>query len=281
MLSANLFYVFRPGVDEYQFALDTAVTPYAGGYVAGADYLNVVNTPGTSLAYSGLANQLLLGMAMEDTSYPLATGQTAKNRVGFGNQIYKVAVTGASSAAVANFRTVYLNADDYTHTLTRPTRGHEIGRILEWVTGTTCWVEGWPSWGHYILDLVGGSRELICIGQIGCTGTTGNVLTGIPMQHHGRIVDFFGIVATKATDVDVAIDINLELDGTNLTGGVVSWVAASAIAAKLAGTAITGITNEYHEGSLLDVEATYGTAGTASDPGILNLYIVVQKLPGQ
>jgi len=103
------------------------------------------------------------------------------------------------------------------------------------------------------------------------------MLTGIEAPHHGRITRVYGIVSRAATDADVDIDINLEIDGTNLTGGVIEYLFSDAIGTKKAGTAITddGL-NAFHEGSLIDVEAVVNTAGTATDVGQMAIYAEVQ-----
>jgi hypothetical protein len=217
--------------------------------------------------------QIPLGFAWSGVTGNTGASPIPEAQIDAGDTYERVAVTGAGSVADQG-RLVFMS-DDATWTLTRPTLGTPQGMIVRWYTSTTCLVLRFGTSTLAAIAIAGSGQYTWHLGIVGGTGTTGNMLTGIVAPHHGRITSVYGIVVTELTDADVAIDINLEIGGTNVTGGVISWVSASAIGAKLAGTAVTAA-NEFHEGDLIDVEATYGTPGTDPDPGLLNLYATVQ-----
>jgi len=74
------------------------------------------------------------------------------------------------------------------------------------------------------------------------------------------------------------LDVNLEVDGTNLTGGVIEWVLADSNGDKKAGTAVTDDgANLFHQGDLIDVEVAMNTASTA---GLMGIYAEVLAQPG-
>jgi hypothetical protein len=108
---------------------------------------------------------------------------------------------------------------------------------------------------------------------------SGNVATGILMPCHGRFLTVYGQVARIPTDADTSHSFNLEIGGTNVTGGVVTWLFSDALGAKLAGTDVTAA-NEFHSGDALDIEVVVNTAGTATDPGLMNLFATYETLPG-
>ena len=70
--------------------------------------------------------------------------------------------------------------------------------------------------------------------------------------------------------------VDVELDGTDVTGGVVTVATGDAIGDKKAGTAITAA-NEFAEGALLDVEFVVGTQMTA---GRFDLFVTVAPTIG-
>ena len=72
------------------------------------------------------------------------------------------------------------------------------------------------------------------------------------------------------------VDYNLEIGGTNVTGGVVTIADGDVQGDKKSGTAITGAA-VFHEGDLIDVEAVVGTANTG---GRFDLFAKVIRKPG-
>lgn len=107
----------------------------------------------------------------------------------------------------------------------------------------------------------------------------GNIRTAYPLRGKGlcKIVDFFAMVSVVTTDTAAAATLNLEIDGTNVTGGVITLGDADTapspdtLGGKFAGTAITAA-NTFVDSASLDVEAASVTAYT---DGQIDLYIVI------
>jgi hypothetical protein len=104
-------------------------------------------------------------------------------------------------------------------------------------------------------------------------------MTGIGAPCHGRILSVYAQCVEANTDADVSSTINLEIAGTNVTGGVVTLAFGDTEGDKKAGTDVTAA-NIFHEGDAIDVELTVGTAGTNTDPGLYNLFVEYETLPG-
>lgn len=228
---------------------------------------------GRVLPWTSAAFQIPLGFAWSGATGDTSASPIVEAQIDAGDTFERVAVTGTSSVADQG-RIVYLS-DDNTFTVTRPTLGHPAGMIVRWYTGTTCLVLRFGASTLASIAMSGLAQYTWFLGVVGCQGSTGNMLTGIEAPHHGRFTSLYGIVINQATDANVDISVNLEIGGTNVTGGVVNWLFSSAVGAKLAGTAITAL-NEFHEADLIDVEAVYNVAGTSTDTGLLGLYAEVQ-----
>jgi hypothetical protein len=190
----------------------------------------------------------------------------------------KVLVTGATAQATDFLKYVYAT-DDGTFTLTRPTLGVPIGVVWEFVSGTTCWVYFLGFEAMLVMQSAGNGAQSMYIGTVTAGATAGNVATGIVMPHRGRITSVYGVVIQPGTDVDYDMDVNFEIDAVDVTGGVIDWKFSDALGVKKSGTAVTG-TNKFQEGSLIDLEATIQTAGTAADPGKLAVYMNYIREPG-
>ncbi len=198
-----------------------------------------------------------------------------------------VAVAGLASSSFQADCLKYVYAPDdnmpASLTLTRPAVPNQtpVGIVWKGVSATQCYVLMFGFRTRLLLDMQGGPVRTVCIGNVGVGITgSGTLLTGIKMHGHGRISDTFAICTVGPTGADVDIDLNLEIDGTNVTGGVIECITADVAGDKKAGTAITESTSEFHHGDLLDREGTVNTAGTAADPGSYAVYITVEYLPG-
>jgi hypothetical protein len=269
---------------KQQVQVVNAATIYSGAHVAlcGIDHATTANR-GRVKPFAALASEIpfgwhvfqeVLGNTSPGTGVPIPEGE-----VFLGARLYQgVTVTGVAGNQTDVGQEVFLS-DDNTWTLTRPALGVPMGIIVRSVSATTCDVYMF-SWETIMALMLGGAAKYTWhLGSVTPTGGTGNALTGIVAPHHGKIVDFYGIVACDATDADVDISLNLEIGGVNVTGGVITWLFSDVYGVKKSGTAITAL-NVMHEGDLIDVEAVYNAAGTATDPGLLNLYATVQIVPG-
>lgn len=191
----------------------------------------------------------------------------------------RVTVTGAASRADI-LKPIFVT-DNQTMTLTRPSDDAEVcGCIIEWHTSTTCDVLLFGLVAQLVLGMAGGNRQIFELGHYDNAAlVTGNIVTALPMPFHGKFISLHGIVETAFTGSGGTADVNLEIGGTNVTGGVltVSTAAGGTIGTKLDATAITAA-NEFHEGDTVDVEVS-NTGGTQT-AGRVRLYAVVERLPG-
>lgn len=194
-----------------------------------------------------------------------------------------LAVAGLASSdfQADNLKYVYATADG-TFTLTRPSAPNRTpcGMVICGKTASVCDVLMFGAVTQAVIAACGSNIRTIpiaCVG-VGITGS-GNLATGIKLSGHGKILETYAVCLIGPTDADVDIDANLEIGGTNVTGGVIELIAADVAGDNKAGTAITAA-NEFHDGDLLDIEGVVNTAGTASDPGLYQVYITVEYLPG-
>lgn len=232
---------------------------------------------GRAQAYAAAADDIPLGFKIE----AVQTGDTTASPItrtiaDLEPRIMRtVPVTGLAGTFADVGQQVFAS-DDATFTLTRPTRGLPFGVIVDFEDGTNATVFFFGFETLCVLALAGSGKELWNLGMISAERTaSGNVLTGIVAPHKGRFVNFYGIVARDATDADVDQDLNLEIDGVDVTGGVIEYLFSDATGVKKQGTAITAL-NIFHEGSLIDVDSVVNTAGTAADPGAMNLYAEIE-----
>ena len=216
---------------------------------------------------AGLTTKKVLGATTTKVEMPMDSGRTI---------IRKATVTGASSQADVGKYVYSADDDPTTFTLTRSAPDMALGVIVRWRTSTTCDVLLLGFVDQYIRSGAG-MRETINLGLAsGIFSSGGNAQTGIKMSRHGKIVEVFGCVIERLAGSGDDLDINLEIDGTNVTGGVVEWLRADAIGAKKSGTSVTAA-NEFHEGDLIDIEVAVNNAGTA---GLMQVWGVVEWLPG-
>jgi len=215
---------------------------------------------------------------MSDTETLNATSGTSNARFNSEPTVYKgVSVTGAS-ARTDVLKYCYLTDDD-SWSLTRPTLGCPNGIIIDFDT-VTFDVLTFGIVGQILLHASGAAQELMFLGHYDWVAIAdGDIRTGIAMPYHGEFLDVFAMVDIACTGSGGTCDVNLELGGTNVTGGVVtvSTAAGGTKGAKLAGTAITAA-NVFHEGDLLDIECA--SAATTRTTGTFDLYATVLKKPG-
>lgn len=249
---------------------------YVGSRVA-------LNSSGYLVPFSGAAGQKLLGIVLDTEkqheSQTRLKGDTGLSPVPeatvyIGEFIQeKIAVTGVAAITDVG-KVVFLNDDDNTLTLTRPTRGSVYGIISRWYSSTTCDI---LVFSQATRDSAAGQTDLLYLGSFDCdTITAADIRTGIPMPFRGKIIDVFAMIDIAPTGGGGTALINLEIDGTNVTGGVVTVATGDAKAAKKSGTSVTG-NNTFNEGSLLDVEASTVTDMTA---GRFDLFAKVERLVG-
>lgn len=214
-----------------------------------------------------------------DTSVtPIVNGRV----YAMGQIVNDCPVAGTLAGTVADHQKFVYATTDVTFTITRPSAPNRtpVGIIETYKTTTTADVYFFSRVEMLQMALAGSNIRTIpiaCVG-VGITGS-GNLATGIKLSGHGKILETYAVCLIGPTDADVDIDANLEIGGTNVTGGVIELITADVAGDNKAGTAITAA-NEFHDGDLLDIEGVVNTAGTASDPGLYQVYITVEYLPG-
>lgn len=257
-------------------------------FALGTPTHGTASSRGQGMPWSGVAGEFLCGRwNTGKTTGDLADTPTSTGSPTIDDEVIRnVVVAGlASSSFQADvLKFVYLGDDNIgaSLTLTRPAAPNRtpFGIVYRGISATACDVLRFGLRTRLMLDLLGTNVRTVFLGAIAANLTaSGDLLTGIVMSGHGKILDTYAICVKGQTDADVDIDANLEIGGTDVTGGVIELVTADVTAAKKAGTAITAA-NEFHDGDLLDVEGVVNTAGAVDDPGEYNLYATIEYLPG-
>ncbi len=214
-----------------------------------------------------------------DTTGDTTVADPPDSNLDIDSRIIKgLAVTGLAGTVADISRLIYAT-DDNTFTVTPPALASPLGIIVATVSAAAADVMFFSVPTLLSMALSGQGRSTWHLGVVsGVVAGSGNMLTGIIAPHRGRILSVYGIVIDTLTGAGADLDINLEVDGTNLTGGVVEWVIADSNGDNKAGTAVTDDgANLFHQGDLIDVEVVMNTAGTA---GLMGLYAEVLAEPG-
>jgi hypothetical protein len=197
--------------------------------------------------------------------------------------VTQLPVTGLTGDRTDIMLPVYATAGG-TFTLTRPDapNNRPIGVVLNFVSSSVAEVYLLGLAAQLAMSFAGASgsgTELWNMGTIGVgLAASGNLLTGLIAPFAGKFLSVFAVCVIGPTDADVDIDANLEIDTVNVTGGVIELVTADVAGDKKSGTAITAA-NVFSKGAVIDVDGVVNTAGTASDPGLYNLYAVCERTP--
>lgn len=103
------------------------------------------------------------------------------------------------------------------------------------------------------------------IHQTAIVSGAGDRITSYPLPPiKGKIGAMRAVISIAPVGVGGTMLLNAEIDGTNVTGGVVTVATGDAVGAVKAGTAITAA-NTFSPGSVLDIEAATVTAMTAGE----------------
>jgi hypothetical protein len=265
------------GAGSHDGEIVNAAVCYAGGYaMQGSPSHATAATRGRIQPWNDEVGAIPFGRIQKG-----GTGATAANPIPRASNdleahiLKAIAVTGVTAIGDVG-RVVYMT-DDNTLTLARPTYGLPVGRIIAWRATTSCDVLFWGVIGTDILALAGAAQDRWLLGVVtGIAAAGGDVATGIVAPYHGKINAVYGIVAAALVGAGADISYNLEINGTNVTGGVIQCLLAGGTGTKNAGTAITA-ENVFHEGDLIDIEVAVGTASTG---GLVAIYAEVERLLG-
>lgn len=199
--------------------------------------------------------------------------------------VKSVSVTGASAAT--DFGKLVYATDGQTLTLTQPTAGVPIGFVWKWNSSTYCDV-----YLFRLPELITknrGAKKRVSLGTYGTDAFSGTTLqtcrTETSLEHY-KIVSLHA--EPRGFDAGViagAQDLHLEIDAAAVTGGVLSLAYTSFDATGDMGTVInaTAITaaNEVHMGDVLTlVMAASGTGFTANQSASVEIFMIVEEMPG-
>jgi len=261
--------------DSYAQDIANSVTMYQNAFVAlvGPD---AASLNGYLRGYTGADGEIPLGgLASFSLGGDTEVGDTSETPTipeaytGLGAYVIRQNVTGAS-AITDRGKVVYIS-DDTVLTLTRPTKGIPFGMVLDWRSSTECDVLIFPLWTLISIMLGGCGQTVLHLGHYECAAIAdGDIRTAFPAPFHGKILSTFAHITTAPTGSGGTTALNVEIGGTNITGGVVTVATGDAVAAKKAGTAVTADgAEEFHEGDSIDIEASSTVSMTA---GAFDLY---------
>lgn len=257
-----------------------AAVLYAGAYqcINSRDHTTAASI-GRVEPYTSTANMIPAGIQRAEN----ATGSTSATPIPRSNLwvgpviIKSLAITGLGGTFADVGRVFYATADD-TFTLTRTDPDLPLGIITDFQTSALATARFFSMAELAILAMAGAGQATWLLGTVNGVESAGNHATGIVMPCHGRFTADYGIVYEPIVDADATATFNLEIGGTDVTGGVITWATADVLGDKKSGTAITAA-NVFHAGDLLDIECAAGTAGSAAD-GYMNVYATVLMEPG-
>lgn len=273
-----------PNPTSIALQIADAVTVYKGRF-AGIRGPTHGTTQGYLDSYDDEPGQVFAGLIESAGGLTEKLGDTAASPPPeAGIKLYprilrRVTVTGAASRADI-LKPIYVT-DNQTMTLTRPSDDAEVcGAIIEWHTSTTCDVLLFGLVAQLVLGMAGGNYEHFTIGSFDHADlANGNIVTALPMPFHGKFISLHGVVEKAFTGSGGTATLNLEIGGTDVTGGtlVVSTAAGGTIGTKLDAAAITAA-NVFHEGDTIDLEVA--SASGTQTAGRVRVYAVVERLPG-
>jgi hypothetical protein len=278
-------------VGTLAFKIVNGTTCYAGSFIA--------KDPSTGRAtpYTGAGGQIVFGPQMgsgfSGSDFPNAaggvTGDTAANpepelstELG-GGILYNVAVTGLTALTKIGL-TVYLNNDDHTFTLTRPTKGLAVGTVVGY----------WGSSGFGDILLYshaerivsgyagnGGAAAFYIATNLSWPGCSNVAQRRIVAPFHAKIMSVTYQCAINTSGASGTTTISPQINNVALTsnGGQVTLGNTITIGTVTNGTAVTDDgTNEFHEGDEIELvgSATSGTLTT----GAFEVMAKVLMLPG-
>lgn len=205
-----------------------------------------------------------------------------------GGIIVRWAVTGAASVA-DNGKLVYAT-DGQTLTLTQPATGLPSGFVVHWISSTTCDVYLFSYSESIKMQSSGqGTKAIKVFGTFptnAIQGTNAATLwTETALDHYSITSLHAQCVAFDNAVIAGSQTLNIDIGGTNTTGGVLTLAYTNCDAYGDMGTAIdaTAITaaNEVHQGDVVKLElAGSGTGFTADAAAAFLIYAIIQKLPG-
>lgn len=273
---------FKTDPQRHDFVIKTSETLVSNAYAA-------VDQTTQLVEFGDDASKLIPAGIVIGPSYGDNTAMTGDGKVKAtvrgGIIVPSVAVTGASAAT--DFMKFVYTTDGQTLTLTQPSAGIPCGRIVKWISSTTCDV--------YLFDVIEAAnfscgakkrKSLGCYSMDAFSGTTAQTCYTETALEHYKIISLHALpMGFDAGLIAGSQTFNMAIGGTDTTGGVLTLAYTSFDATGDMGTVIdaTAITaaNEVHMGDTVILEmAASGTGFTANQSGAVEIFAIVQELPG-
>lgn len=270
------------------------VTVFANGYIAIENEENATAaTRGREKPWAKTSGQIPLGLSFQggvgNVGATPAPDFPVRDRADvFGKIVRNIPVAGGADTTADHYKAVYCSTDNIAAdcTFARPTAPAEaLGFAIERVSSGRYDVY---FWGNPELRLAeffgtGADRMLVdfgCVG-VGVVAPAPKTLAGaVKATFHGKLISVSARCLIKPTDLDVSLGAQVKINGVATTGGAMTLLFSDVAGSVKAGTAITGA-NFIHDGDDLSIDATTITAdGTASDPGLFQVFGIVQKMAG-
>ena len=123
----------------------------------------------------------------------------------------------------------------------------------------------------------GGRRTELIAFVSGVSGGGYTAAAAYEAPDRARITDVFGVVVEPLITAVADLDINLEIGGVNLTGGVVEWLIADVAGTRKTGTPVTAL-NIWHKTDDIGFDVVENSASTG---GLMTLWAETIREPGQ
>lgn len=285
VLSADVIFDNVRTADRERFEVINGDIVYQGGYTAlGGPNHGTAATQGRILPWADdTANLIPMGHCLQKK-----TGDTSASPIPFTgvqmleHTVENLAVTGAAGSFTDVPNLIYA-VDDGNYTMTRPTTiGVPIGWCSRHRSAGFCDVTFFSANQLMILAMAGGNRRtwLFASAPYSLVAHTTDVVKGVVAPCHGKILAIYAICSSAPADANCVGKLQLEIGGTDVTGGIVALNFADTVGLKIAGSAVTA-ENIFHMGDLMDLEviATDFVAGT-NDDGHFCYYIDYEPMIG-
>lgn len=192
-----------------------------------------------------------------------------------------VAIAGIGSKADIH-KPVY-PSDNQTLSITAPAVGTPNGFVSDWISGTTGDLQLFSREGAVLLGLLGGakSREVMNISSKALEAAAATVIGRFTATNRGRITGLYAVLsADDAGTVAGDVDLNLQIGGVDVTGGVLPLAFGDTQGTKISAPAITAL-NVFNGGQDITLEIGVSTTPfTTEQLSLYHIYIEIEHLPG-
>lgn len=190
----------------------------------------------------------------------------------------RIDVTGAADRE--DIGKPWYMSDDGTFTLTKQTPGMPFGFVNRHVNGTSCDLRFLGRDLLWVLQMAGGIRQLVHLSHIPDLSNLAadDDVFALDAWCHGKLVSLHATATADITSGSTTdIDFDMEVGGTAVTGATLTIDTDGAIGTTY-DSAVASDGHVFNEGDALTVTTT--TITTAATAGAVNLYALIEFLPG-